>query len=91
MAQIINIYLWKNRITQKASIGTSPFNFVYVKAVVLPTNVVIPSLSLVQFINESSSSSLQVRQFQILKIEEEREKSKVTHAYHQQIVKASFD
>ena len=34
---------------------------------------------------------MQVRQFQILKLEEEREKAKVTHAYHQQIVKASFD
>ena len=34
---------------------------------------------------------MQVRQFQILKLEEEREKAKVTHTHNQQIVKASFD
>ena len=50
--------LWADRITQKASIGTSPFNLVYGKEAVLPTNVVIPSLSLVQFIDESPASSL---------------------------------
>ena len=57
----------------------------------LPTNVVIPSLSLFQFIDESPSSSLQLRQCQIIKLEEERNKSKQTHARHQQIVKPSFD
>jgi len=34
---------------------------------------------------------MQVRQLQILKLEEEREKAKITHAHHQQLVKASFD
>jgi len=32
---------------------------VYGKEVVLPTNIAIPSLSLVQFIDENPSSSLQ--------------------------------
>ena len=45
-------------------------------------NVVIPSLSLVQCIDESPSSSLQLRQWKILKLEEEREKAKHTHAHH---------
>ena len=65
--------LWANRITQKDSIGTSPFNLVYGKEVVLPTHLAIPSLALVQFIEETPSLSLQLRQLQILKLEEQRE------------------
>eukprot|EP00253_Pinus_taeda_P014460 PITA_14460 len=83
--------LWVDRITQKASIGSSPFNLVYGKEAVLPTNLVLPSLALVQFIEESPSSSIQLRHDQILKLEEEREKSKVIHAKHQLIIKSSFD
>ena len=82
--------LWADRITQKASINTSPFNLVYGKEAVLPTNVATPSLTLVQFIGETPSSSMQVRQLQILKLEEEREKARTTHAHHQKLVKASF-
>eukprot|EP00253_Pinus_taeda_P009284 PITA_09284 len=83
--------LWANRITQKASIGTSLFNLVYGKEAILPTNLVLPSLALVQFIEEAPSSSIQLRYDQILKLEEEREKAKYTHAKHQQIIKAAFD
>ena len=83
--------LWANRITQKASIGTSPFNLVYGKEAVIPANLVLPSLALVQFIEESPSSSIQLRHDQILKLEEEREKTKLTHTRHQQMVKASSD
>eukprot|EP00253_Pinus_taeda_P026068 PITA_26068 len=79
------------RITQKASIGTSPFNLVYGKEAILPTNLVLPSLALVQFIEEAPSSSIQLRYDQILKLEEEREKAKDTHAKHQKIIKATFD
>ena len=83
--------LWDDRITQKASIGTSPFNLVYGKEAILPTNLALPSLALVQFIEESPSSSIQLRHDQILKLEEDREKAKITHAKHQQIIKKSFD
>ena len=76
---------------KKASIGTSPFNLVYGKEAILPTNLALPSLALVQFIEESPSSSIQLRHDQILKLEEEREKAKITHAKHQQIIKKSFD
>jgi len=65
--------LWAYRITQKASIGTSPFNLVYGKEVVLPTHLEIPFLALVQSIDEIPTSSLQLRQLQILKLEEQRE------------------
>eukprot|EP00253_Pinus_taeda_P027520 PITA_27520 len=83
--------LWADRITQKASIGSSPFNLMYGKEAVLPTNLVLPSLALVQFIEENPSSSIQLRHDQILKLEEEREKAKIIHAKHQQIIKSSFD
>eukprot|EP00253_Pinus_taeda_P016488 PITA_16488 len=83
--------LWVDIITQKASIGTSPFNLVYEKEAVIPANLVLPSLALVQFIEESPSSSIQLRHDQILKLEEEREKARIIHAKHQQIIKSSFD
>eukprot|EP00253_Pinus_taeda_P012820 PITA_12820 len=79
------------RVTHKASIGTSPFNLVYGKEAILPTNLVLPSLALVQFIKEAPSSSIQLRYDQILKLEEEREKAKDTHAKLQQIIKAASD
>eukprot|EP00253_Pinus_taeda_P029459 PITA_29459 len=83
--------LWADRVTQKASIGSSPFKLVYGKEIVLPTNLILPSLALVQFIEENPSSSLQLRHDQILKLEEEREKAKIIHAKNQQIIKSSFD
>eukprot|EP00253_Pinus_taeda_P008408 PITA_08408 len=83
--------LWVDRITQKASIGSSPFKLVYGKEAILPTNLILPSLALVQFIEENPSSYLHLRHDQILKLEEEREKAKIIHAKHQQIIKSSFD
>eukprot|EP00253_Pinus_taeda_P009467 PITA_09467 len=63
--------LWADRITKKASINTSPFNLVYGKEVVLPTHLVIPSLSLIQYIDEVPTSSIQLRQMEIIKLEEQ--------------------
>ena len=83
--------LWTDKITQKASIGTCPFNLVYGKEAIIPSHLALPSLALVQFIEETPSSSLQLKQSQIPKLEEEREKSKLTHALHQKIVKYSSD
>ena len=74
--------LWADRITRKDSIGTSPFNLVYGREVVLPTHLAIPSLSLVQYIDEVPTSSLHLRQMEIIKLEEKREKVKKTHAHH---------
>ena len=51
----------------------------------------IPSLALAQYIDETPTSSLQLRQLEILKLEEQWEQAKITHAYHQALVKASFD
>eukprot|EP00253_Pinus_taeda_P005016 PITA_05016 len=83
--------LGADRITRKASIGTSPFNLVYGREVVLPTHLAIPSLSLVQYIDEVPTSSLHLRQMEIIKLEEKREQAKKMHAHHQALVKSSFD
>jgi len=59
--------------------------------VVLPTHLVIPSLSLVQYIDEVPTSSIQLRQMEIIKLEEQQEQAKKTHAHHQALIKSSFD
>ena len=74
--------LWADRITEKASIGTSPFNLVYGKEAVIPSNLTLPSLALVQFIEENPSSSIQLRYDQILILEEDRDKAKIIHEKH---------
>ena len=58
---------------------------------VLPTHLEIPSLALVQYIDEAPTSSLQLTQLESIKLEEQRELAKITHAHHQALVKASFD
>eukprot|EP00253_Pinus_taeda_P009426 PITA_09426 len=83
--------LWADRKTRKASIDTSPFNLVYGKEVVLPAHLAIPSLSLVQYIDEVPTSSLHLRQMEIIKLEEQQEQAKKTHAHHQALAKSSFD
>jgi len=47
---------------------------VYGKEAVIPANLALPSLALVQFIEENPSYSIQLRYNQILKLEEERKK-----------------
>ena len=50
--------LWADCITLKYSILTSPSNLVYGKEAVIPSNIALPSLALVQFIEENPSSSI---------------------------------
>ena len=75
----------------KSLIGTSPLNLVYGKEAVIPSNLALPSLALVQFIEENPSSSIQLRYDQIFKLEEDRDQAKIIHQKHQQLVKSSFD
>ena len=58
---------------------------------VLPTHLAIPSLALVQYIDEVPTSSLQLWQLELIKLEEQQEWSKITHAHHQALAKSSFD
>ena len=42
--------LWEYRITPKVAIGNSPYYLVYGKESILPSNLIIPSLELAQYI-----------------------------------------
>ena len=53
----LNFASWADGITLKASIGTSPFNLVYGKEVIITSNLALPSLVLVQFIEENNMLS----------------------------------
>ena len=79
--------LWANQITPKAAIGNSPYFLVNGKEVVLPANLTIPSLQLAQSIQENDSYPLEQRIDSLLKLEEDREKSKNKFYQHQQLVK----
>jgi hypothetical protein len=72
-------------------LGTSPYFLVYGKEAILPPNISIPSLALVQSIDEQPCSSLQYRTNQIFKLEEVRDKAKNTFSNHQMIIKKWFD
>ena len=82
---------WADQITYKASFGTSPYFLVYGKVVILPPNISIPSLALVQCIDEQPYSSIQYRTNQIFKLEEVRDKAKNTFPNHHMIIKKWFD
>ena len=83
--------LWVDRITPKTTIGNSPYYLVYGKEAILPSNLAIPSLPLAQSIQEDDSSPLQQRIDTLLKLEEDREKSKNKLYQHQQLVKRWLD
>jgi hypothetical protein len=84
--------LWADQITYKASLGTSPYFLVYGKeATILPPNISIPSLALVQSIEEQPCSSLQYHTNNVFKLEEVRDKAKNAFSNHQMIIKKWFD
>ena len=81
-------------ITPKVAIGNSPYCLVYGKESILPSNLTILSLQIAQSIQEDDSSPLQQRIDTLLKLEEDREKSKKKLYQHQQrwfVEKSSFD
>jgi hypothetical protein len=68
--------LWADKVTPGASLGNSPFFLVYGKEVVLPTHTFLPSLKLAQSVQDKECPVMQQRLNMLLKLEEEREKSK---------------
>ena len=44
--------LWADRVTPKAAIGNSPFFLVYGTEAILPSNLILPSLQLAQFVQD---------------------------------------
>ena len=83
--------LWEDRVTPKAAIDNSPFFLVYGTEAILPPNLFLPSLQLVQSVQEEECPAIEKRINALLKLEEDREKSKQHFNKHQQIVKSWFD
>ena len=83
--------LWEDHITPKTSTGNSPYCLVYGKEVVLPSNLLLPSLQLDQSFLQDESSPLHSRIDTLLKLEEEREKYRNKLYEHQRLVKRWFD
>ena len=82
--------LWADRVTIKKSIGTSPFQFVYVIDVIFPVQLVIPVVKFIQEIKEEPDD-IRRRMFQIIHLQQEREAIKDTAERHQRRMKEIFD
>ena len=80
--------LWADRVTPKAAIGNSPFFLVYGTKAILPPNLFLSSLQLAQSIQDENCLAMEKMINTLLKLEEERDKSKKHFTKHQQIVKS---
>ena len=78
-------------MTPRISLGTSPYFLVYGKEAILPPNIYLPSLQLVQSSRGRSSNFLQTRIDTLVKLKEERIKEKEKFHMHQQQIKRWFD
>jgi hypothetical protein len=82
---------WDDRGTPKASVVNSPLFLVYGREVILPPHVLLPSLQLLQKVQEEEFPPLERRIHALLKLEEVRAQAKKKLDQHQQIVKSWFD
>ena len=78
-------------MTPRISLGTSPYFLVYGKDKILPPNIYLPSLQLAQSSRSRSSNVLQTRIDTLIKLKEERIKTKEKFHTHQQRIKIWFD
>ena len=68
--------LWADRVTPKNSLGVSPYTLVYGKEVVLPPNILLPYSIRAQESRGTDNEILQIRIYNLFKLEESRSKSK---------------
>jgi hypothetical protein len=78
-------------VTPKSSLGNSPFFLVYRQEETLPTHTFLPSLQLSQSVQDKECPVMQQRLNMLLKLEEDREKSKKNLMQHQEVIKRWFD
>jgi hypothetical protein len=78
-------------VTPKIFVGNSPFFLIYKREAILPPHVLLPSLQLLQKVQEDDYSPLEIRINALLKLEEMREQAKKKLGQHQKIVKDWFD
>jgi hypothetical protein len=78
-------------MTPKTYVGNSPFFLIYEREAILPPHVLLPSLQLLQKIQEEDCPPLESRTKALLKLEEVRAQAKKKLDQYHQIVKIWFD
>jgi transposase InsO family protein len=68
--------IWADRVTPKTVVGNSPFFLVYGREAILPPHVLLPSLQLLQKVQEEDCPPLESRINALLKLEEVRAQEK---------------
>jgi transposase InsO family protein len=79
--------IWADRVTPKIVVGNSPFFLVYNREAILPLHVLLPSLQLLQKVQEEECPPLESQINALLKLEEVRSQEKRKLVQHQLIVK----
>ena len=83
--------LWDDRFTPKNSLGVSPYTLVYGKEAILPPNIMLPSSIIAQESRGTDNESLQLRIYNLLKVEESRSKANERFRHQQEVVKWWLD
>jgi hypothetical protein len=86
----LKFVLWDDRIHTKKSIGTSPFQLVYGIDEILPTQLGLPVLKFLQEELEEPND-IQRKCFQIIEVQQKREKLNEEYESYQSKVKEEFD
>eukprot|EP00253_Pinus_taeda_P009500 PITA_09500 len=84
-------YFDRIKVTPKISINTSPYFPFYGKEAILPPNLYLPALRLAQESQGTPCLSIQSRINTLVKLEEERSKTKEKFTIHQAQLKRWFD
>jgi hypothetical protein len=86
----LKISLWADRINNKKSIGTYPFQKVYGIEAILPTQL---GLAVLKFLQEEQEepNDVQKRIFQLIEVQQDREQVNQKDTAHQNKIKATFD
>eukprot|EP00253_Pinus_taeda_P022046 PITA_22046 len=83
--------LWADWVTPKTSISTLPYFLVYRKEAIFPPNLYLPTLKLAQESQGTPFPSIQSWIDTLVKLDEERFKTKEKFAIHQAWIKRWFD
>ena len=82
--------LWADRVTNKKSIGTSPFKLVYGTEVVFPIQLALPVAKFLQEV-DFEPNDLTRRIFHLVELQQVREQSLEKTELHQRRMKETFD